>query len=318
MTHLVVVWANNNRLAGDSNRQLVDNASFASCARHFCEADVNKMSTRPVLLILTEQGSLKSACEGRDDRENGARVGGPDRAMQVHAVIVEDETLTRQSLGTLLRAQGWQVWEASDAAACDAILREESIDLALIDLGLPGRTGQELIADLAGSKTIAILAVTARWQPEQRIAVLEAGADDYVVKPFHNGELIARIRAVLRRRKAQIGNVIKIEGWEVDLDARVARADTHSDAASVQIALTRGEVAILALLAEAGGRIVSRERLSKVAARRAQDGDLRTVDTLIYRLRRKFQAGNDDSGLNISSVPGLGYRLGRTGPASAA
>lgn len=238
--------------------------------------------------------------------------------MRVHAVIVEDEAFTRQSLGRLLRAQGWHVWEASDAVACDAILREEFIDLALVDLGLPGRTGQELIKSLASSDTMAILAVTAQLQPEQRVAVLEAGADDYIIKPFHDGELVARIRAVLRRRKAQIGNVIKIDRWEVDLDARVARAAEGSDRYPLEIALTRGEVSILSLLAEAGGRIVSRERLSKAAARRAQDGDLRTVDTLIYRLRRKFQIDSAETGLNISSVPGLGYRLGGTGPANTA
>jgi DNA-binding response OmpR family regulator len=196
-------------------------------------------------------------------------------------------------------------------------MRDESIDLALVDLGLPGRTGQDLIQSLAGPGAMAIVAVTAQSQPEQRVAVLEAGADDYIIKPFHDGELIARIRAVLRRRKAQIGNVIKIDNWEVDLDARVARALGGSDGVSLQIALTRGEVAILSLLVEAGGRIVSRERLSKAAARRTQDGDLRTVDTLIYRLRRKFQTDRADTGLNISSVPGLGYRLGGTGLANA-
>jgi DNA-binding response OmpR family regulator len=237
--------------------------------------------------------------------------------MQVHAVIVEDETLTRHALAALLRAQGWQVWEASDASACDAIVRDETIDLALVDLGLPGRTGQDLIRSLASSDTMAILAVTAQWQPEQRVAVLEAGADDYVIKPFHNAELIARIRAVLRRRKMQIGNVIRIDNWEIDLDSRVARGAVGPPGAPVlQIALTRGEVSILALLAEAGGRIVSRERLSKAAARRTHDGDLRTVDTLIYRLRRKLQADNAAAALNISSVPGLGYRLGSTGQAS--
>jgi DNA-binding response OmpR family regulator len=230
--------------------------------------------------------------------------------MQVRAIIVEDEDLTRHALARLLRAQGWQVSEASDAAACDAILRDEMIDLALVDLGLPGRSGQELIASLAAMGSIAILAVTAQWQPDQRIAVLEAGADDYVIKPFHDGELIARIRAVMRRRKVQLGQVITIENWDVDLDARVARnARPAQGQMPVQISLTRGEVSILSLLAEASGRIVSRERLSKAAARPTQDGDLRTVDTLIYRLRRKFQNGDAEAGPFISAVPGLGYRL---------
>jgi DNA-binding response OmpR family regulator len=230
--------------------------------------------------------------------------------MQVRAIIVEDETLTRHALGALLRAQGWHVWEASDAAACDAILRREAIDLALIDLGLPGRSGKDLICTLANQGSVAILAVTAQGHPDQRIAMLEAGADDYIVKPFHDGELIARIRAVLRRRRVQLGNDIVIDNWRVDLDARTASILATTDGSLAhQISLTRGEASILSLLAEAGGRIVSRERLSKAAARPTQDGDLRTVDTLIYRLRRKLQLDETRPDQLITAVPGLGYRL---------
>jgi DNA-binding response OmpR family regulator len=230
--------------------------------------------------------------------------------MNVRAVIVEDEALTRHALGRLLREQGWQVWEAADAAACDAILRSEVLNVALVDLGLPGRTGQELVASLAKLGSIAILAVTAQSDADQRIALLEAGADDYIIKPYHGGELIARIRAVLRRHRLQVGDFISIQGWEVDLNARTASASSsNSDMCGETIALTRGEVAILALLAEAGGRIVSRELLARAAARPDQSGDLRTVDTLIYRLRRKFQTKDGETKSIISAVPGLGYRL---------
>lgn len=232
--------------------------------------------------------------------------------MQVRAIVVEDETLTRHALAKLLRAQGWKVFEASDSAACNVILREEAVDLALVDLGLPGQSGQELIRDMASGDTMAILAVTAQWHPEQRIAVLDAGADDYVTKPFHDGELVARIRAVMRRRKMQIGTVVSLENWELDLDSRIARClAPGGDAAAEPVHLTRGEVSILSLLAEAGGRIVSRERLSKAAARPTQGGDLRTVDTLIYRLRRKLQVDDADQNAFIAAVPGLGYRLGQ-------
>jgi two-component system, OmpR family, response regulator PhoP len=224
--------------------------------------------------------------------------------MLVRAIIVEDETLTRHTIGRLLRDHGFKVWEAADAAACEAILRVEVINIALVDLGLPGRTG------LAHRGSIAILAVTAQSQPDQRIAVLEAGADDYITKPFHPGELIARMRAVLRRHRAQVGDVLSIQGWEVDLDARQAVAlEDRTDGSAAPIALTRGEVAILSLLAEAGGRIVSRELLAKAAARPDQTGDLRTVDTLIYRLRRKFQSKDGEAKSIIFAVPGLGYRL---------
>jgi two-component system, OmpR family, response regulator PhoP len=230
--------------------------------------------------------------------------------MLVRAIIVEDETLTRHTIGRLLRDHGFKVWEAADAAACEAILRVEVINIALVDLGLPGRTGQELISSLAQRGSIAILAVTAQSQPDQRIAVLEAGADDYITKPFHHGELIARMRAVLRRHRAQVGDVLSIQGWEVDLDARQAVAlEDRTDGSAAPIALTRGEVAILSLLAEAGGRIVSRELLAKAAARPDQTGDLRTVDTLIYRLRRKFQSKDGEAKSIIFAVPGLGYRL---------
>jgi DNA-binding response OmpR family regulator len=230
--------------------------------------------------------------------------------MNVRAVIVEDEMLTRHAIGRLLREQGWQVWEAADGAACDAILRNEVINVALIDLGLPGRKGQDLVASLAKLGSIAILAVTAQSHADQRIAVLEAGADDYVVKPFHNGELIARIRAVLRRHRLQVGDFISIQGWEVDVNARTATVSpSNNDIGGETIALTRGEVAILVLLAEAGGRIVSRELLARAAARPEQSGDLRTVDTLIYRLRRKFQTKDGETKSIILAVPGLGYRL---------
>ena len=230
--------------------------------------------------------------------------------MLVRAIIVEDETLTRHALGKLLRDQDWHVWEAGDACACEAVLRDEVLDVAIVDLGLPGKTGLELIETISKIGSIGILAVTAQSHHDLRVATLEAGADDYIVKPYHDGELVARIRAVLRRRKAQLGNVISLEHWEVNLDARTARSKiTERNREIKELSLTRGEVSILAVLAEAGGRIVTRERLSKAAARPMHDGDLRTVDTLIYRLRRKFQRDEADNNAFIISVPGLGYRL---------
>lgn len=234
---------------------------------------------------------------------------GPE-IMQIRAVVVEDEALTRQAIAKLLRQQDWLVSEACDAAACEALLRNSKFDVAIVDLGLPGKSGQDLIAALGATNDIAILAVTAHGDPDKRIATLEGGADDFIVKPYHSGELIARIRAVLRRRAAQTDDEFFIQNWRINLTSHIASFQSDQGNPNEQkVSLTRGEVAILALLADANGRIVSRERLSRAAARPSQEGDLRTVDTLIFRLRRKFQKIDGRSEASIVTVPSLGYRF---------
>jgi DNA-binding response OmpR family regulator len=187
-------------------------------------------------------------------------------------------------------------------------LRAEPADLAVIDLGLPGMGGRDLIARLAQKGQVAMVAVTREGEAEQRIAALEAGADDYVVKPYHPGELVARVRAVLRRRRIQVAMKVSLAGWVFDLDAKaVWPAGAGGESRSVP--LTRGEFALLEQLIEADGKIVSRERLSETVARDAQNADIRSVDTLVSRLRRKLPS--EDSAVEnlIVTVPGFGYRL---------
>ncbi len=234
----------------------------------------------------------------------------------IRCVVVEDETLTRQGLVRLLEAEGIETVAASDAYACAAALKGGPVDIAVIDLGLPGPGGETLVTQLAAGSDTAIVVLTATDDPARRIALLDLGADDYVVKPYHPGELMARIRAVLRRRQARTGQVVQTTGWKLDLAACLARPVGTGAEAAVPVALTRGEVAILEQLAAAEGKVVSRERLCRVAARPGTEGDLRTVDTLVFRLRRKLARsglGNEDT---IATAPGFGYRLVQ-GPAAS-
>lgn len=224
--------------------------------------------------------------------------------VRTRVIVVEDEVLTRAGLVDLFTRQGWDVRGVGDAFACEAALRAEAADVAIIDLGLPGLGGDELIARLAGRANCAMVAVTREWRAEQRIAALEAGADDYVVKPFHEGELVARVRAVLRRRRPQVALRVGLAGWRFDLDARTARTDDGRDAV-----LTRGEFALLELLIAAEGKIVTRDRLADAVTRDAENADIRTVDTLVSRLRRKLPSADPSVASLIVTAPGFGYRL---------
>ncbi len=217
-------------------------------------------------------------------------------------MVVEDETVTRRAIAAALRESGFEVREASDAYACRAALAREPVDAVVLDLGLPGVGGMELAAELRRRDDVGLIVVSRRSEPESRIEALELGVDDFLVKPVHFGELTARLRSVLRRRDAARGHKVRLGRWVIDLDAREAR-DGERDAA-----LTRGEFDLLKCLIDAAGKIVSREGLLRAVSRNPQDSDLRSVDALISRLRRKLGDQLDDARL-ILTAPGFGYRL---------
>lgn len=217
-------------------------------------------------------------------------------------IVVEDEDLTRRAIACSLREAGFAVVEAADAFACRAALRTHAADAVVLDLGLPGVNGMTLAAELRKRDDMGLIVVSRRSEPETRIAALELGVDDYMVKPIHFGELSARLRSVLRRRDAARGRRIRVGPWLVDLDAREAHDGDRT------AALTRGEFDLLTRLIEAGGKIVSREELLRCISRNPQEADLRSVDALVSRLRRKLGDASGDSHL-ILTAPGFGYRL---------
>ena len=216
--------------------------------------------------------------------------------------VVEDEPLSCKAMVLALRSEGFTAHGASDAYACRALMEAEDIDLVVLDLGLPGLDGLTFARELRGRGKVGLVIVTRRSEPEARIAALDLGADDYLVKPVHLGELAARLRSVLRRTHPYRGRRRRVGPWIVDLDARTVSAG------EVGASLTRGEFDILAKLVEAEAKIVSRQDLASIVSRNPEDADLRSVDALVSRLRRKLDGPGDES--LIVTAPGFGYRLG--------
>jgi DNA-binding response OmpR family regulator len=224
--------------------------------------------------------------------------------LSLRVVVVEDEVLTRRAIALALRQEGFSVSEASDALTCRAVLGSVQADVIILDLGLPDIDGLALARELRAAGNAGLIVATREASHEARIQALDTGADDYLVKPIHYGELAARIRSVMRRRGLLQDGRKRLAGWVIDLKARTVMSRDDVDAG-----LTRGEFDVLARLIEAEGKIVGRELLVQGVSRKPEDADLRSVDVLVSRLRRKL-AGAGEEGL-IATAPGFGYRLTR-------
>lgn len=255
---------------------------------------MNVLSTEARIRVLPDRSPLRS------HRPSARLLSGVG---MIRVIVVEDETLTRRAIALGLREQNFEVLEAADALACKALLRGQRVEVIVLDVGLPGLNGLSLVKELREQADLAILIVTRRGTPEARIEALDLGADDYLVKPVHHGELAARIRSVMRRRSPMRGKRKRLGRWLVDLEARSAVSG------ELTAPLTRGEFEIMTCLIEANSKIVSREGLLSAISRRPMDSDLRSVDTLVSRLRRKLGGDTDEPNL-IVTAPGFGYRLG--------
>lgn len=217
--------------------------------------------------------------------------------MIAHIIVVGDEPQLQKSCVSTLSAAGYRVSGAGNAAACRQLMRTQAADLIVVDLG-PSDCGPQLASAL-GASNAGLMAVSSHRAPEDRIAALDAGYDDYIVKPVHLGELAARVRAILRRRASR--SAVHFAGFTLDLTARTFNAGSRP------IDLTRGEFTLMTLLAAARGAVVDREALCAPVSRNGNATDLRTVDALIRRIRRKLEKVSDAP--IIATVPGLGYRL---------
>ena len=224
--------------------------------------------------------------------------------MTVRVIVVEDEPLVRALFERTLAQAGFAVSGAGDACTCRALLRDgPPVDLVTLDLGLPDLDGLQFARELRAAGDVGLMVISREQTPESRVAALDLGCDDYMVKPVHLGELCARAQAVIRRRRAPQRRRVGFGGLVLDAAARTVEARGGQC-----IALTRGEFSILALLAAAEGRVVGREQLLAPVSRNAEEADLRTVDALIRRIRRKLEA--HARGDIIVTAPGIGYRLG--------
>lgn len=219
-----------------------------------------------------------------------------------HVLIVEDDRRIRDMLLRLLAHHGYRATTAANAAEARGCLKGFAFDLLLIDVMMPGEDGVKLARSIRQDSGIPILMLTARTEPDDRVRGLEAGADDYLGKPFEPRELLLRIASLLRRaaRPAEPArnDAIRFGPYSFSID----RCELREDDALVH--LTDREREMLKLLAENAGEIVPREALagSGIAANE------RTVDVQVNRLRRKIERNPADPA-HLQTVRGIGYRL---------
>lgn len=226
------------------------------------------------------------------------------RAMY-QVLIVEDDPDIRKVLRALLETDAYRIVEAESMARGEIETRSHKPDLAVVDLGLPDGDGLKLIQKLRSWSPVPILVVSARTQEEQKIAALDAGADDYVTKPFSAPELLARVRAALRRsaRSADHVPTLRFSGVQVDLTRREA---TGADGASIH--LTPLEYRVLECLARHAGLIVTQTQLIREVWGPERLGDTRSLRVCMKNLRAKLEA-DPKRPQHLVTEAGLGYRL---------
>lgn len=220
-------------------------------------------------------------------------------------LVVDDHEDIREPVTVYLGRQGFEAIPASGASEMRAVLRQRHVDVIVLDIMLTDGNGLTLCRELASTSAIPVILLTAMADYRDRVTGLEAGADDYVVKPFDPAELAARIRTVLRRLARSSGappaQRFEFEGWVFDVAARELL-----DPAGRRIVLSEVEYRLLAVLAEHGGEVLSRDRLLDLT----QPDDLsvfdRSIDTQVCRLRKKLEMTPQAPRL-IKTVRGGGY-----------
>jgi DNA-binding response OmpR family regulator len=220
-------------------------------------------------------------------------------------VLVEDDEDIRRLVRDLLAREGFAVEVADSAAALDQVLARQRPDLVILDLMLPGEDGLSICRRLRGRGGVPILMLTAKSDPVDRVVGLEMGADDYVTKPFDPRELLARVRALLRRSRShgepEPSRRFAFGGLVIDLDAR--RLETE---AGKPVALTSAEFDLLACFVVRPRRVLSRDQLLDWTRGRDADPFDRTIDMTISRLRKKVEAAAPGLSL-ITTVRNNGY-----------
>ncbi len=220
---------------------------------------------------------------------------------EAHVLVVDDDQRLCDLLSRYLAAEGFSVTTASDAEAAELQLAAFSFDLLILDIMLPGASGLDLARKLRSSSRVPILLLSAKGEPNDRIQGLQAGADDYLPKPFEPRELVLRINAILRRARPEAPvetKLLRFGSFAFDRDRGSLTQNGQ------QVHLTETETTLLQVLAEKAGDAVSREELAGTS----EAGKLRSVDVQMTRLRRKIE--NDPRFPRyLQTVRGTGYIL---------
>lgn len=228
-------------------------------------------------------------------------------------LVVDDEPAVTDLLAYNLRKAHYEVLTAADGRQALRLAREAAPDLIILDLMLPEVDGLDVCRELRRSSQTPIIMLTARDEEVDRVVGLELGADDYICKPFSVRELLARIKAVLRRAapepdRQETARPVSGFGWE-DLRLDVERREAWVQA--TQLELSRLEFDLLYTLLNNAGRVLSREQLLEQVWGYTYSGDTRTVDSVVKRLRAKLRAA-DPQADGIEAVRGIGYKFRRS------
>ncbi|MDG0789703.1 response regulator transcription factor [Cohnella ginsengisoli] len=226
-------------------------------------------------------------------------------------LVVDDEERIRRLLRMYLEKEGYVIEEAEDGETALRLALQEEYDLIVLDLMLPGIDGMEVCSRLRQSKATPVIMLTAKGEEVNRVQGFEAGADDYVVKPFSPREVIFRIKAILRRSSATafLSKELNTSN-NIVFPHLVIEHDAHRVTAGGQeVNLTPKEYELLHYLASSPDKVFSREDLLKDVWNYDFFGDLRTVDTHVKRLREKLNRVSTEAAAMITTVWGVGYKL---------
>jgi two-component system response regulator PhoP len=217
-------------------------------------------------------------------------------------LLIEDDAALRLGLARQLEADGYRVDQAADGE--DGLFQagEYPVDLAIVDLGLPKLSGLTVIQRLrSDGRTLPILVLTARGSWQDKVVGLEAGADDYLVKPFEYPELAARVKALLRRSLKAATDVLTLGPVTIDFSGQIARLN------GAVVDLTAYEYRVLEYLVRERARVVSKQELSDYLYPHDEDRDSNVLEVLVGRLRRKLDP--DGTLVPIETLRGRGYRF---------
>ncbi len=215
-------------------------------------------------------------------------------------LLVEDNQALAEGLSTILRGSGYAVDAVSDGASAEAVAAAEAYDLVILDLNLPEMDGLEVLRSMrARHNRAAVMILTARGTPEERVRGLDLGADDYMIKPFDIPEFEARIRVLLRRQAGLRTSVIQHGGVTLDLTSRTFSSD------GVPLDIPAREVALLELLFLRAGKVVSKDAIVQSLTGYDEDLSANAIEQYVSRLRRRLSL----HGLTVKTARGIGYYL---------
>ena len=225
-----------------------------------------------------------------------------------HILVVDDQREICDLIEDYLSNEGYRISIANDGAAMRRVMAQSAVDLVILDLMLPGEDGLTLARALRDGSDVGIIILTGRGDTVDRIIGLEMGADDYLPKPFHPRELLARVKSVLRRAPSRTAETAiagrskaRFAGWNLDLTSRELRSPSGTE-----VRLTTGEFDLLAAFVNNANQVLTRDRLLDLARNREAGPYDRTIDVQVGRLRRKLESDPQKPTL-IKTVRGSGY-----------